>query len=471
MELPDRELLNQYIRHHSESAFTELVRRHLPLVYSAAVRVTGDSESAEDIAQIVFLDLADKAGSLPAGVILPGWLYRAATYAGSKCVRSDLRRRTREREAMRIYDLEIGGEDSTGGLLPLLDEALARLEEPDRNALVLRFLSRLEFKAVGEALGISDEAARKRVERALERLRGLLSPAERVPPSSALALTLFTLGDPTLPGGLQAALMNAIRVELLKGAGAAGGVSGTIWVAKDLLALAATLVAAGLVISEHWTKRRAASGAGSGLPRATETVGVGSPDVSAAPAPESEANELRALGVRTAELRRLLALAESARTLEVRPESAGPVLLVPGRAVPLSALTEAGASTPEAALQSMTAAHQKLDLERLLQLTALGEEEATRAAAENGDAAAVAELRSQVVEARARGDTLELLAVRPEGDFRAEVEFVQRRPGLESVTNTQVFGRTSTGWKLLPIVISHSNPGLESSPSSHQPPP
>jgi hypothetical protein len=88
MELPDHELLNEYVRHHSESAFAELVRRHLPLVYSAAVRVTGDPESAEDIAQVVFLDLADKAGSLPTGVVLPGWLYRAATFAGSKRVRT-----------------------------------------------------------------------------------------------------------------------------------------------------------------------------------------------------------------------------------------------------------------------------------------------------------------------------------------------------------------------------------------------
>lgn len=456
-ELPDHELLDRYVRHHSESAFAELVRRHLPLVYSAAVRVTGDPESAQDIAQVVFLDLADKAGSLPAGVVLPGWLYRAATFAGSKRVRSDLRRRTREREAMRLHNLETGGDDSTRGLLPLLDEALERLEESDRNALVLRFLSRMEFRAVGEALGISDEAARKRVERALERLRGLMGSAERVPSSSTLALALFALGDPTLPGGLQAAVTQAIRGGFLKGAGAAGGVPGTIWVAKDFLALAAALVAAGVVISGHWTGRGAASPPGSGVFPGADAAGVVPPVSTAVPAPESEAAELRALGIRAAELRKLLASAGPASASEARPESAGPVLLVPGRAVPLSALTDAGAATPEAALQSMVAAHQKLDLERLLQLTAMGEGEAARASAENGDAAAVAELQAQVDEARVRGDTLELLAVRPEGEFRAEVETVQRRPGLDAVTNTQVLGKTSTGWKRLPIVISRPN--------------
>src|SRR5262249_52974216 len=95
--MEDAQLLEQFRRDRSEAAFGELVTRHIDLVYSAALRkVNGDSHLAQDVTQMVFADLARKAGSLPRGVVLAGWLYRHSCYTAAKAVRSERRRRARE---------------------------------------------------------------------------------------------------------------------------------------------------------------------------------------------------------------------------------------------------------------------------------------------------------------------------------------------------------------------------------------
>lgn len=134
----DHELLRRYADHGAEDAFTELVQRHLNLVWGAARRVSGNAELARDVAQIVFTDLARKAGRLPRGTVLAGWLHQAACHAAANEVR---------------------------------DAALAELSEADRSAVVLRYLSGRSLAEVGLALGIGEDAAQKRVSRAVDRMR------------------------------------------------------------------------------------------------------------------------------------------------------------------------------------------------------------------------------------------------------------------------------------------------------------
>src|SRR5579884_677821 len=105
----DAELLRQYAENQSDAAFGELVRRHLNLVYSAALRqVGGDAHLAQDVAQAVFCDLARKARLLAAHPVLVGWLYSSVHYAAAKAVRAEQRRRARERVA---HALQMMSED------------------------------------------------------------------------------------------------------------------------------------------------------------------------------------------------------------------------------------------------------------------------------------------------------------------------------------------------------------------------
>jgi RNA polymerase sigma factor (sigma-70 family) len=170
------QLLRSYVDHRCEQAFAGIVARHIHLVYSAALRQTGgNADLAQDITQNVFVDLARKAASLPRDVLLPGWLYRHTCFTAAKAVRTESRRRVREQAAVEMNAAEDNPEPPWLEVAPILDEAVNSLAEGDREAVVLRFFQGQEFQAVGMALGISEEAARKRVTRSLERLRTFFS--------------------------------------------------------------------------------------------------------------------------------------------------------------------------------------------------------------------------------------------------------------------------------------------------------
>ncbi|HEY1489563.1 MAG TPA: sigma-70 family RNA polymerase sigma factor, partial [Verrucomicrobiae bacterium] len=145
---PDPELLRQFDLTHSEAAFAELVRRHVNLVYSAALRqVNGDAHLAQDVAQTVFADLARKAGSLARRESLTGWLYTSTHFAAAKMVRSENRRRDREEKFMREPNetapdasrAEALAEAGLEKLGPTLDDAMHELKEGDREAVLLRY--------------------------------------------------------------------------------------------------------------------------------------------------------------------------------------------------------------------------------------------------------------------------------------------------------------------------------------------
>lgn len=170
MTAPDRDLIGSYAREGSEPAFRALVARHVHLVYAVALRQVGDAGLAEEVTQNVFVALARKAPGLAGYETLAGWLHRTALLESKARIRAELRRQRREQEAAALATAELESASVGNDLTPLLDEALMELREPDRVALILRFLEERSLREVGSRLGLNEEAARKRVSRALDRV-------------------------------------------------------------------------------------------------------------------------------------------------------------------------------------------------------------------------------------------------------------------------------------------------------------
>ncbi len=171
----DSQLLAAYLQCRSESAFGELVRRHLDLVYSSALRMLGNVHSAKDVTQGVFIALAQNARQLATRPTLAGWLHCTTRNLAAKFIRSEVRRRAREQEAVAMSELHSTETEASWGQVAVhLDEALGELEETSRDALLLRFFKNQDLRTIGAAFGISDDAAQKRVSRAVEHLRECL---------------------------------------------------------------------------------------------------------------------------------------------------------------------------------------------------------------------------------------------------------------------------------------------------------
>lgn len=175
--MDDWELLQAYAKNCSETAFAELVQRHLNWVYSVAVRQVGDLHLAKDVTQAVFVLLARKAASLRSGTILSGWLFHTARFVAARAVRAEQRRKVREATASAMTTIDSPGENEIpwNQLTPHLDQAVAALSKADRTAILLRFYEQKSLREVGERLGLSEEAARKRVVRATEKMRKFLT--------------------------------------------------------------------------------------------------------------------------------------------------------------------------------------------------------------------------------------------------------------------------------------------------------
>jgi RNA polymerase sigma factor (sigma-70 family) len=203
MMTDDQQLLQQYAQDRSESAFGELVTRHIDLVFSAALRVVGgDSHLAQDATQTVFLDLACKARSLTGQNVLAGWLYRHAWFTAAKMVRTERRRQAREQTAMEMNALDDNTESQWEQIAPHLDEGMNQLSASDRDAIVLRFFKQQDFRGIGTALGVSEDTAQKRVSRALDKLRGLLGKRGATLSAATLASVLATKAVAAAPAGL-----------------------------------------------------------------------------------------------------------------------------------------------------------------------------------------------------------------------------------------------------------------------------
>ncbi len=251
--MDDAELLRCYAEKRAEDAFAELVRRRIGLVYSVALRHTGDAQSAEDVTQLVFTALAQKAAQLARRPVLVGWLYRSAQFAAHDARRAASRRQAREQEAHHMEQLAQDSPDPDWNRLrPVLDEVLNDLAEQDRDAILLRFFDNQPFAEIGAKLHLTENAARMRVERALEKMHAALTRRGVTSTTAALAAALSSPIALAMPAGLAATVTSAALADATGvAAGAVAAFSGSslmatvktnLWILAGVTAVSAAAV-------------------------------------------------------------------------------------------------------------------------------------------------------------------------------------------------------------------------------------
>lgn len=210
MNEPDMQLLERYSRDKAEDAFAELVQRHVGLVYSAALRQVHSPHLAEEIAQSVFLDLARKAGELRGDTVLPAWLYQVARRTAVDVIRRETRRQAREQIALQLTAMNTNSSAGWNDLEHFLDEAMQALDPTDRTAILLRYFEKRSLREVGEACGMSENAAQKRLSRAMERLHGFFKKRGINVTASGLAALISANGVQAVPATLTTAICSAV---------------------------------------------------------------------------------------------------------------------------------------------------------------------------------------------------------------------------------------------------------------------
>ena len=236
--MDDMTLLREYAAHNSEAAFAELVSRRIGFVYSAALRQVRDPYLAEEIAQAVFLILAQKAGRISGKTILTGWFFRTTRFVALAQMRADtkrfLRRAVIEKEFQMQNEFQSPATDETWNQMsPLLDEALATLGERDRQAVLLRFFENKSLSEVGNTLGAGEDTSRKRVSRALDKLRKFFNKRGVVSTTAVIGETISTHSIQTVPAMLA---KTVTTVALAKGVAASTSTSTLIKGALKLMA-------------------------------------------------------------------------------------------------------------------------------------------------------------------------------------------------------------------------------------------
>jgi RNA polymerase sigma factor (sigma-70 family) len=249
----DAELLTAYATRQSEEAFTELVGRHVALVYSAALRQVREPQLAEEVTQAVFIILARKARAVSRHVTLSGWLCRVAHFVSRDALRAERRRQHREQTAARMENTT---DTDWMQIAPLLDEVVAQLNDKDRSAIVLRFYEQKSFGEVGNALGVDADAAQKRVSRALEKLRIFFAKRGVSSTTATIAGAISTHSVQAAPVALAKAVT---AVAAAKGAAASGS---TLTLIKGALKIMA------------WTKAKTAIVVGASVLLAAGTTTV-----------------------------------------------------------------------------------------------------------------------------------------------------------------------------------------------------
>jgi len=205
MTANDLDLLRQFARDQSQDAFTALVNRHVNLVYSAALRQVRSPQLAEEIAQSVFADLAHSAPRLQPDTILTAWLYAVTRRTAVDAIRKESRRQLREQIAVEMTDMNATTDDWKQ-IAPLLDEAIAALDETDRAAVLLRYFENKSLREVGQTLGTTDDTAQKRVSRAVERLRDFFTQRRVTLGAGGLAAVISANAVQAAPAGLAAVI-------------------------------------------------------------------------------------------------------------------------------------------------------------------------------------------------------------------------------------------------------------------------
>lgn len=250
----DADLLRRYVDERSETAFAELVRRRIGLVYAIAWRRTQDTHLAQEVAQVVFTALARKAPQLVRHQTLLGWLYRSAHFAASDSVRARDRRQRHEQEALVMQPLETQTpEPDWRQLSPIVDEVLSQMPAADRDAVLLRVVDERSYGEIGRNLGVGESGARMRVERALERMRQALVRRGITSTAAALTLAIGQQSGAAIPN----TLTSVVASKAISAAAGMGGVSTLLifmGTTKTTIAVsAALLLAAAGWISQYRT--------------------------------------------------------------------------------------------------------------------------------------------------------------------------------------------------------------------------
>lgn len=331
MSQHDAQLLDRYVRDRSEEAFAEIVRRYLNLIFSAALRQVRQPQLAEEVTQAVFVDLARQAKSLAPDTILSAWLYQVARRTAIDVIRRESRRQIRERTAQELTHMNASDVDWTQ-VEPLLEEGMEALEEKDRAVLLLRYFENKSLLEVGQVLGINEDAARKRVSRSVERLRGFFVRRGVSVSSMALTATISSNAIQTAPAALGSMVISAAFVSGTTVTVSATAISKIIAMTTLQKALlAATLVAAATGVYEaHEASNaraevRAAQQQGNSLSNQIEELTRQRDEFAAQLASskgeqsKSAGNELLRLRNEVGQLRSQLAAASRARREEAAP--------------------------------------------------------------------------------------------------------------------------------------------------------
>lgn len=275
----DRTDLEQYTRTSDAAAFGRLVRGHIDLVYSVCRHELRDEASlADDATQAVFILLAQRPGRVGGPHALVGWLYTTARNCSRNARRASLRRRRHELEAAKqrthIMQAETSASAERAELEASVHQALSRLNAPQRELLLMRFFQRLSLVEVGRAVGVSEDAARQRVNRAIGALRSIMERGRGRAMGTTPAILLATPAwleshavIPTPTEVMQAALnIGAAAIPRSSSAGAIAQASArtftwtaTRWAA--VVCIFATGLVAAIATSQPTTAPGAASGA------------------------------------------------------------------------------------------------------------------------------------------------------------------------------------------------------------------
>jgi uncharacterized protein (TIGR03435 family) len=257
-QMDDWQLLRDYATRNSEEAFRALVDRYAGLVYHAALRQAGNPHTAEEVTQAVFIALAQKADRIPRGAILSGWLFRATRFACNNLAREQIRRQRREQEAVMMETI-LRPDDTASvweQIVPHLNDALERLPRKDREAVLVRFFQDKSHRELARTLGVSEDASKVRISRALEKLRLIFARQGFAVPSAVLLATISAHGAQAAPAGLTASVAS---VAVTNGT---AGTTSTLTIAKGVLKIMA------------WTKAKTAIVIGASMLLAAGTATV-----------------------------------------------------------------------------------------------------------------------------------------------------------------------------------------------------
>jgi RNA polymerase sigma factor (sigma-70 family) len=339
--MDDSDLLAQYAADRSDAAFAELVRRHLDFVYSAALRqLAGNHHLAQDVTQMVFVDLARKASALSRHPALFAWLHRCTRYAVFNLRRKEARRSALNKALANDAAITSTVEPSWQDIGPVLDAVVDELSEKDRAAVLLRFFARKPFAEVGRELGVSENAARMRVDRAVESLRSAFARRGIHSTGAALGALVATNGVGAAPANATPAVAAAVATG---GAPMNSLLSAFYTMSKIKLAVTAAVVATGAIgLLVEFQSRR-------GLRAEVDRLrAVGVELASAQTENEHLQRELQALDANNPEADELARTRKRIATLRARPEGVSDARMKP--------IAPSGRASPEAAYSSFLAA-------------------------------------------------------------------------------------------------------------------